>query len=252
MSSEAKDKLVEVKEKDAPKKELYSNTQKIFTEFIGNFLLVFVGCGGGVFSNCDQTLGCIAGAANIFFIAYSLTKISGCHINPAVTINLHIRGEINFILSACYIVAQCTGSLSGAFLLGFIKGDFTNVGSTRLGKVLYYGKNSLSGRSYFVGLLCEIIATSILLFVINASGDKNFPHTDKGVFMIAMYVLVISSGFSALSGPSMNPARSLGPAVVEFLAGKPEALSQMWIYTLGPIIGAILGTNVYKMISTTD
>ena len=251
MSSETKDKLVEIKdqESDLPKKELYSNTQKIFAEFIGTFLLVFLSCGGGIFSKCDLTLGCLAGGATILLVAYCIGKISGCHINPACTINLHIRGEINFILAVSYIVAQCTGSLSAAFLLGLIKGDFTDVGSTKLGKILYYEKPSLSARSYLMGIVCEIIYTAILLFVIFASGDKNFPYQDKGPFMIATYIIAGASAAGSLTGFSMNPARSLGPAIVEFLAGKSEALSQIWIYIIGPIIGAILGTNIYKMIS---
>lgn len=247
------EKLIEVKPKktdELPQKELYTNSQKILSEFIGTFLLVFVSCGSGVFSNADLVTGCLAGALTVFFLAFSLTKISGCLINPSITINFHIRGQINFILTISFVVAQCLGSLTGAFLLGIIKGNFTNVGSTKIGKMLLKD-GKLNFRSYIMGLFCEIVFTAILSFVVSAAGDKNFKYQDKGPFMIAAYVFAISASACYLTGPSMNPARSLGPAVVEFFVGNEEALYQMWVYTFGPITGAIVGNTIYNMIGLT-
>ena len=220
------------------------NFRKYLAELIGTFVLVFIGTGSAVIAGKDiGFLGiALAFGLSVLVMVYAIGQISGCHINPAITIAMLASGKIGSKDAALYIVAQCIGAIiASLLLLAVVSGhpgyDLATNGLGQNG----YGAESPGGYPLMSGFIAEIILTFIFLLVIFGATSKAAPAGFAGI-AIGLSLAMIHMVGIPITGTSVNPARSLGPAVV---AGG-TALSQLWVFILAPVIGALIAAMVWK------
>jgi len=216
------------------------NRKALVAEFISTFALVFVGVGAIAVDNMTGGKSGLVGIALahglIIAVMVSATMaISGGHVNPAVTIGAWAAGKIDTPNAIGYVISQCLGAVVAAFLIKFaVPVDALNavaMGTPALGNGVTVGQ----------GLLTEIILTFFLMFAVYGTAiDRRAPKTG-GLFIGLTVTLDILMG-GPISGAAMNPARHLGPA----LMGGPT--EHIWLYWLGPVVGAVLAALVYKKI----
>ena len=227
--------------------------KKYVAELIGTFALVLIGCGSAVIAGKAILNGTLDGLGllgisfafglTLLVMVYAIGDISGCHINPAVTIAMLVAGKIKAKDSVAYIVAQCCGAIAGAGVLYVIatgQADYTIANG--LGQN-GFGNFSPGGYSLLACLVAEIVLTAIFLFVIFGSTSKDAPKGFAGISIGFTLVLVHLIGIP-ITGTSVNPARSLGPAL--FVGG--EAINQLWLFWLAPIIGGIIAAVIWKYV----
>jgi aquaporin Z len=221
-----------------------SDTQKYLAELIGTCVLVFIGCGSAVVAG--KSIGFL-GIALAFGIAqlvliYAIGSISGCHINPAVTTGMLLNGRIGGRDAAMYIICQCIGAIIAAVLLFAVMSGLPTytLATDGLGQN-GYGAASPGGFPLMSGLIAEIILTFIFLMVIFGSTSKAAPAGFAGIAIGFTLGMVHMVGIP-ITGTSVNPARSLGPALI--VGG--TALFQLWLFIIAPIIGAVLASFVWK------
>ena len=207
--------------------------QKFVAEFIGTAFLVFIVTGIPVFSLGDFSYnGSFEAAFVLASMIYVFGRISGAHFNPAVTIPMMLREKITVIECGYYICAQILGAFFGSILVALCnKGDFKNLAGNVVGGKEFW--------DYFSSFLIEIILTFGLVFVIFASTIKenNFGNLTGFIVGISLYFLGIAG--SKVSGGSLNPARSIAPAIIMIFKGEYEPIKNLWVYILAPIIGGI-------------
>ncbi|MGB9176288.1 MAG: aquaporin Z [Methanoregula sp.] len=227
-----------------------SDMQKYLAELIGTFVLVFFGTGAAVVSGKILgdlgTIG-VLGIALAFGIAvlvmvYAIGAISGCHINPAITVAMLVNGKIGSKDAVLYIVVQCIGAIiASALLLAIMTGNPAyNLATNGLGQN-GYGAGYLGGYSLVSAFLAETILTFIFLMVIFGATSKAAPAGFAGI-AIGLSLTAIHLVGIPITGTSVNPARSLGPALI--VGG--TALAQLWLFIVAPIIGAVLAAFVWK------
>ena len=221
--------------------------KKCVAEFIGTFTLVLVGCGTAMLVGCDSASGCgyiltaFAFGLVIVGMAYCVGNISGCHINPAVSLGCLITGRMGIKDFIFYFISQVLGAICGAaclkiiFSLGQVKDMTGGLGSNGLAGV--------SGNAG-AGLLVEILLTFIFVFVILGVTDPAFKHGSFGGVVIGFSLVMVHILGIGLTGTSVNPARSIGPAL--FAGG--DALSSLWVFIVGPFVGSALAALVYILI----
>ncbi len=217
--------------------------QKYLAECIGTFVLVFVACGVAVAIGCDVTGGYLATAMAfglvIVAMAYSIGNISGCHINPAVSLAMLLSKKLSVKDFIGYVVAQCIGAVLGSVLLGVIFGWDCGFGANAM-------QAGFEG-NYLAGLLIEIVLTCIfVLTILGVTSKKAFGNV-AGLVIGGALILVHLIGI-AVTGTSVNPARSFGPAL--FAGG--EALKSLWIFIVGPLVGGALAAVLHKAIGGKD
>lgn len=213
--------------------------KKEFAEFIGTFTLVLFGCGAATIAGASVGLLGISFAFGLALIAmaYGIGRISGCHINPAVSFGAFIAGRMSFIEFVRYAVAQCAGGIAGAFVLMVIlKGQMAgyDVAASGLGQN-GWGAGYLGEYTLKSALIFEIVATFIFMTVILGSTHKDAAPEMAGL-AIGLTLVVIHIVGIQVTGVSVNPARSLGPAL---LVGG-QAMEQLWLFIVAPFIGATL------------
>ncbi len=226
-----------------------NNMKKYIAEFIGTCVLVTLGCGTAMLVGCDAENGCgylltaLAFGLVIVGMAYCVGNISGCHVNPAVSLGVLIKGGITGSQFAGYVVAQCLGALVGAGILGVIF-DLGSVTDMTGG----FGSNGLAGvnGSAGAGILVEIVLTFIFVLTILGVTSEKFTHGSFGGLIIGLTLTLVHILGIGLTGTSVNPARSLGPAVMAAAAGNAAPLAQLWVFIVGPLIGAAIAAAVYK------
>jgi aquaporin Z len=219
-------------------------------EFIGTFWLVFGGCGSAVLAAAFPQLGigfvgvALAFGLTVLTMAYAIGHISGCHLNPAVSIGLCVAKRFPAASLLPYILAQVLGALAGAGVLyliasgkaGFdLGGGFASNG---------YGEHSPGGYSLLSGLVAEVVLTFAFLVIILGSTDKRAPQGFAPIAIGLGLTLIHLIGIP-VTNVSVNPARSTGPAL--FVGS--WALSQLWLFWLAPILGAILAGVIYPWVS---
>lgn len=223
-----------------------SDVKKYIAELLGTFALVFIGCGSAVIAG--QHVGFLgisfAFGLTVLAMVYAIGSISGCHINPAITIAMLVAGKIKTKDGIAYIISQCIGAIIGSALLMVIAKGLTgySVAEKGLGQN-GYGSGSPDGYSMMACFIAEVILTALFLFVIFGSTSKNAPPGFAGISIGLSLVLIHIVGIP-ISGTSVNPARSLGPAI--FVGG--EALSQVWLFWVAPVIGAVLAALIWKFV----
>jgi len=230
--------------------------KKYIAEFIGTFSLVLFGCGSAVISSVSHAgLGALGvlGVAFAFGLAvvamaYAIGPISGCHINPAISIAMLSAGMLSVKDTIGYIIAQVLGAIAGAGVLYIIasgKNDFAGLSEWGLGSN-GWGEGYLGNYSTVSAFITEVVMTCLFLLVIFATtskqGNPNMAGLAIGITLVLIHMVAIP-----ITGTSVNPARSIGPAL--FAGGK--ALSQLWLFIVAPIAGGLLAAGIWKMVLET-
>ncbi len=223
--------------------------KKYLAECIGTATLVILGCGTAMLVGCDAAAGsgylltALAFGLTIVAMAYSIGNISGCHINPAVSLGVLLTGGMSKKDFVGYVVSQCVGALAGALIL---KAIFGLGGVTDLTGGL--GSNGLAGvgGNVLAGLLVEVVLTFIFVIAILGVTSKKANHGSFAGLVIGLTLVVVHILGIGLTGTSVNPARSFGPALVAALTGNTEPLGALWVFIVGPMAGAALAAGVYK------
>ena len=223
--------------------------KKYLAECIGTATLVILGCGTAMLVGCDAVNGggyiltALAFGLTIVAMAYSIGNISGCHINPAVSLGVLLSGGMTAGEFVGYVVSQCVGALAGAGILAAIFG-LGNVTDMTGG----FGSNGLSGvgGNAIAGLVVEIVLTFIFVIAILGVTSKKANHGSFGGLVIGLTLVVVHILGIGLTGTSVNPARSIGPAVVAAISGNTAPLGDLWVFIVGPLVGAALAAGVYK------
>lgn len=217
--------------------------KKYVAELVGTFVLVLTGCGTAVLAS--QYVGW-AFAFGFSFLAmfYVIGGISGCHINPAVSISMWAVGKISVKDAAFYILAQCGGAIIGAAALYAIA-----IGTSQYSLATHglgqngYDTASLGGFSMTSALITEVLLTFIFVLVFHGATSKKAPKGFAGL-AIGLTLASIHLVGIPITGTSVNPARSLGPAII--VGG--TALNQLWLFWVAPIMGGLLAAAVWKAI----
>ncbi len=216
--------------------------KKYVAECIGTAVLVFVGCGTAAAIGCDVAGGYLATALAfglaIVAMAYSIGNVSGCHINPAVSLAMLIAGKMSGKDFCGYVISQVIGAIVGAALLL----PFTHAGLKSINSGL--GTNGLFNGSIGLSILIEVILTFIFVLAILGVTSKEGNSAVAGIQIGLTLTLVHIIGIY-FTGTSVNPARSLGPAL--FVGG--DALKNVWVFILAPLAGGALAALVYKCIA---
>ncbi|MGT2911535.1 MIP/aquaporin family protein [Streptococcus cameli] len=219
--------------------------KKFLAELIGTFMLVFIGTGTVVFGNGTQGVGhlgiALAFGLTIVAAAYSIGTISGAHLNPAVSVAMFVNKRMDAKDLATYIVAQVFGAVLASATLYFF---LLNAGV----EVVSLGENGFAAVNAFGAFLFELIVSFIFVLVIVTVTSASKGNSKIAGFVIAITLVVLILLGLNVTGLSVNPARSLAPAL--FVGG--TALSQVWVFILAPIAGGILAALVGKYLLETE
>lgn len=223
--------------------------KKYIAEFIGTMVLVLIGCGTAMAVGCDPVMGsgyiltAFAFGLGLLTMAYSIGNISGCHINPAVSLGMLISKKIDVKDFCGYVISQVLGALAGAGILAVIFNGANIIDMTG-----GFGANGLAGvnDNAWVGLLVEIILTFIFVISILGVTSDRAKHGHVAGLVIALSLVAVHILGIGLTGTSVNPARSLGPAIAAAMSGNTMALGSVWVFIVGPLIGGALAAYTYK------
>ncbi|WP_437880949.1 aquaporin Z [Pseudomonas sp. LRF_L74] len=230
----------------------HDTSKKLAAEFIGTFWLVLGGCGSAVLAAGFPDVGIgfvgvsLAFGLTVLTGAYALGPISGGHFNPAVSVGLAVAGRFKPALLPGYIIAQVIGAIAAAGVIYLIAtgkpgadiGGFATNG---------YGVNSPGQYGLFAAALCEVVLTAVFLIVILGATAKRASAGFAGL-TIGLCLTLIHLISIPVTNTSVNPARSTGPA----LFGPSYAISELWLFWLAPIAGAIIGALLYKILLSED
>lgn len=221
--------------------------KKYLAELLGTFVLTFMGCGAAVALGCnDSNVASVVGTAMAFGLAvvamaYTIGGVSGCHINPAISLGFFLCGRINAKDFGMYVLFQVTGAvLASAVLAGImVSVEPTNAMVGTGANVCKYGMNC--------GLIVEIVLTTIFIIVVlGATSKSNGATTPMAGLAIGLTLVLVHLVGIRFTGTSVNPARSIGPALFE--GGK--ALHDLWIFIVAPLIGGALASAIWKGIGS--
>ncbi len=218
-------------------------------EFLGTLWLVLGGCGSAVLAATFPEVGiglhgvALAFGLTVLTMAYAIGKISGGHMNPAVSIGLWAAGRFPARELAPFIVAQVLGGIAAGAILYAIASGAPSFDVTKGFASNGYGAHSPGGYTLTAALVCEVTLTAFFLFIILGSTDKRVPHGFAPI-PIGLALTLIHLISIPVTNTSVNPARSTGVAV--FAGG--WALTQLWLFWVAPIIGAVIGAYAYRLI----
>ena len=229
--------------------------KRYVSEFIGTCVLTTLGCGTAMLVGCDAAAGsgylltALAFGLSIVAMAYSIGNISGCHINPAVSLGVLLSGGMDVKEFIGYVVSQVLGAITGAFLLMLIFKQGSVYDQTG-----GMGANGLAGvgGSAMAGLLVEIVLTFIFVLTILGVTSSKFNHGPIAGLVIGFTLTFVHIFGIGLTGTSVNPARSIGPAIMSAINGNTDPLSCLWVFILAPLIGGALAAIVYKFLEKDE
>ena len=220
--------------------------KKYIAECVGTFVLTFLGCGTAMFLGCGEPAGvvgtAIAFGLAVVAMAYTIGEISGCHINPAITLGVALSGRMSWKDAVGYWVAQVIGGIiAGALLLLVVKA--TGGAPNAMGNPAGLGANGVAGAGGVGGaFLVEVIATFIFVLVVLGATDAKFGAGKPAGLAIGLSLILIHLMCINLTGTSVNPARSIGPAI--FAGG--DALKDVWVFICAPLVGGLLSACAWK------
>ena len=218
--------------------------KKYLAEMVGTFVLTFLGCGAAVALGCsDSNTAAVVGTAFAFGLAvvamaYTIGGISGCHINPAITLGVFLSGRMNAKDCGLYMVFQVIGAvLAAAVLAGVVSTAGLDVATHTGANGAPFGTTN--------ALLVEIVLTALfVLVVLGATAKTNGATNNFAGLAIGLSLILIHLVGIHFTGTSVNPARSIGPAI--FAQG--EALTSLWIFIVGPLVGGAIAAGIWKVI----
>ena len=218
--------------------------KKYLAEMVGTMVLVLMGCGsasfnGGCGTPAQVLMVAVAFGLAVVSMSYTIGGVSGCHINPAITLGCMLSGRMESKEGVMYMLFQVIGAFIGSTLLWVLTSNIDMQYATTTGANACASGVSLTG-----GLIAEIIFTFVFVLVVLGTTDSkkgagNFAGLAIGLSLVLVHIVCIP-----ITGTSVNPARSIAPAI--FNGG--EALSQLWVFIVGPFIGAALSAIVWKMV----
>ncbi|MEP1472798.1 MAG: aquaporin Z [Halieaceae bacterium] len=227
-------------------------SKKLGAEFIGTFWLVLGGCGSAVLAAAFPDVGIgllgvsLAFGLTVLTMAFAIGHISGCHLNPAVSVGLMIGGRFSSSELLPYIVAQVLGGIAGALVLYVIasgQAGFETAGFASNG----FGEHSPGGYSMVAALVTEVVMTFMFLIIILGATDGRAPAGFAPI-AIGLGLTLIHLISIPVTNTSVNPARSTGVALIE----GGWAINQLWLFWVAPIVGAVLAGVVYKWLGSED
>ena len=234
-----------------------SMSKKLGAEFIGTFWLVLGGCGSAVLAAAFPDVGIgllgvsLAFGLTVLTMAFAIGHISGCHLNPAVSVGLMIGGRFSSGELLPYIVAQVLGGIAGAAVLYVIASGQGGVGAEGFETAGFasngYAEHSPGGYSLLSALVTEVVMTFMFLIIILGATDARAPAGLAPV-AIGLGLTLIHLISIPVTNTSVNPARSTGVALIE----GGWAISQLWLFWIAPIVGAVLAGGVYKWLGSED
>ena len=225
--------------------------KKYFAELVGTMVLVLLGCGAAVFAGAAQpfapvgTLGvAFAFGLAVVAMAYSIGKVSGCHINPAITFGVWLSGRMSGREAGMYMLFQVIGAILGSAILWALA---CSSGST----TTLTGANAFAEGAMVRALIAETVFTFIFVLVVlgvTSQGAHNkFAGLAIGLALVLVHIVCIP-----ITGTSVNPARSIGPAIFEAVGGSIIALKQLWLFIVAPLAGGALAAIVWKALDTKE
>ena len=226
---------------------------KYLAEFIGTFWLVFGGCGSAIFAAAFPELGigflgvALAFGLTVLTGAFALGHISGGHFNPAVSVGLWVGGRFDTKDLIPYVVSQVVGAVLAAWVLYLIVQGQAGFAGTGGFATNGYAELSPGKYSLIPALMIEIVLTAMFLIVIMGATDKRAP-AGFGPIAIGLALTLIHLISIPVTNTSVNPARSTGVAIF----AETAALSQLWLFWVAPIVGAIIGAIIYKILGKED
>jgi len=224
--------------------------KKYLAEAVGTMVLVLMGCGSAIFNGGVGTTAQVLTVAfafglSVVAMAYAIGGISGCHINPAITFGALLSGRISGKDAGMYMLFQTIGAIVGSFIL------YVLVANIEAGFATKTGANGLQpGVSLLGGLIAEFVFTFVFVLVVLGATDSKkgagaFAGLAIGLTLVLVHIVCIP-----ITGTSVNPARSIGPAIFETVYGSCEALKQLWLFIVAPLAGAALSAVVWKAVSS--
>jgi len=223
--------------------------KKYIAEMIGTCTLVFLGCGTAMLVGCDAASGsgylltALAFGLTIVGMAYCVGNISGCHINPAVSLAVYMTGGMSKKDFQSYVAAQCLGAMIGSVLLAaiFSFGKITDMTGA-------FGSNGLAGvnGSITAGFLTEVILTFIFVLTILGVTSKKGGHGSFGGIVIGFTLVLVHILGIGLTGTSVNPARSLGPAIAALINRNTAPIVALPVFIIGPLCGAAFAAMLWN------
>ena len=212
---------------------------KLLAEMLGTMVLVFFSCGSAQNIESSVVRYSLTFGFTVATMAQAIGHVSGCHINPAVTIGLFVGRKIGLVPSVLYIIAQCIGALIGAALLLAIQVEnVTHVGDDAIPGIT----KLVPGLGVGQGILIEFVITFVLIITVYAAAaDEQNLVNGSAPLAIGLAITIGHLFAGPYTGPSMNPARSFGPAVVG------NNFENHWVYWIGPILGGIAGALTYQL-----
>ena len=221
--------------------------KKAIAECLGTFVLVFIACGVAVISKANLVATSLAFGLVIVAMAYSVGNISGCHINPAVSFAMAIRKKISWKEFMVYVTAQVVGALLGSLLLGLLFREFSSLGGNEIQLILRNDELKIDALSYVNAFVIEMILTFIFVFVIISVTDSKHGNGKIAGIVIGLTLALVHLIGISFTGTSVNPARSLGPAIFQAIGDNAESLKQVWIWILAPLAGGGLAAGAYNL-----
>lgn len=227
--------------------------RKYFSELIGTFVLVFMGCGTAMLVGCNAAAGggylltALAFGLSVVAMAYCVGNISGGHFNAAVTLAMLLRKKISGKDAVLYWIFQLIGAFGAAALLAAV---------FKMGKVEdmtgALGSNGLAGvnGNAVAGLVVEIVLTFIFLMVIQGVTSEKFNHGSFAGLIIGLTLSFVHIFGIGLTGTSVNPSRSVAPAVIAAIQGNSDPLNSLWVFVAGPLAGALIAAIVYPLLES--
>ena len=221
--------------------------KKYLSEMIGTMVLVLMGCGAAVFAGSAPetlqtgvgTLGvALAFGLSVVAMAYTIGGVSGCHINPAITFGVWLSGRMSGKDAAMYMLFQVFGAIIGSALLYALASTGDTAGVTMT------GANSFAEDEMFQAFLAEMIFTFIFVLVVLGATDPKKGAGNLAGLAIGLTLVLVHIVCIPITGTSVNPARSIGPALFE----GGQALSQLWLFIVAPLVGAAISAIVWKTI----
>lgn len=217
--------------------------KKLVAEGIGTMILVLMGCGSAVFNHGATSVSAVLTIAfafglSVIAMAYCIGHISGCHINPAITVGVWLNGGMKGKVAVAYMIAQILGAIVGSGILYAISSTLGVEGT---------GANSYTEGALVPALISEIVFTFIFVLTVlgatskGASVNSGFAGLAIGLCLVLVHIVCIP-----ITGTSVNPARSIGPAL--FAGG--EALQQLWLFIIAPLAGAVIATSVWRVLKS--
>jgi len=229
-----------------------SMSKKLGAEFIGTFWLVLGGCGSAVLAAAFPDVGIgllgvsLAFGLTVLTMAFAIGHISGCHLNPAVSVGLLVGGRFSSAELLPYVAAQVLGGIAGGAVLFIIasgQAGFETAGFASNG----YGEHSPGGYTLMAALVCEVVMTFMFLLIILGATDDRAPAGFAPI-AIGLGLTLIHLISIPVTNTSVNPARSTGVAIFE----GGWAINQLWLFWVAPIVGAALAGIVYKWLGSDD